>query len=77
MEKDLAIIFHVTTDYVLRLEWRQTVDITGLSDEDVITVKMMISALRQKMKNKKRHWLYVTETQANGVFFILCLFFSG
>ncbi len=44
----LSYIFHVTTDYLLGLEQRQSVDITGLSDEDIITVKRMISALRQK-----------------------------
>ena len=44
----LAYIFHVTTDYLLGLEYKELIDLQGLDDEDIITVKRMISALRQK-----------------------------
>ena len=44
----LAAIFHVTTDYLLGLEHRETITLDGLDEEDIITVKRMIHALQQK-----------------------------
>ncbi|MBR2353302.1 MAG: helix-turn-helix transcriptional regulator [Clostridia bacterium] len=44
----LASIFHVSTDYLLGLNPKETIDLEGLSEEDVITVKRMIEALRNK-----------------------------
>lgn len=44
----LASIFHVTTDYLLGLEAREIIDLSGMSDDDIATVKQMISALRKK-----------------------------
>ena len=44
----LASIFHVTTDYLLGLEQNETVDLTGLDEDDVIMVKRLISSLRAK-----------------------------
>ncbi len=48
----LASIFHVTTDYLLGLEQSETVDLSGLDEEDVITVKRLISSLRAKNTKK-------------------------
>ena len=48
----LARIFHVSSDYLLGLERKETVDLDGLDEEDIIAVKRMISALRNK-KGKK------------------------
>ena len=48
----LASIFHVTTDYLLGLEQSETVDLAGLDDEDIVTVKRLISALRTKNTQK-------------------------
>ena len=48
----LARVFHVTTDYLLGLEQTVSVDLTGLDDEDIITVKRLISALRSKNSKK-------------------------
>lgn len=47
----LASIFHVTTDYLLGLDRTETVELTGLDEEDIITVKRLVSSL--KNKNKK------------------------
>ena len=44
----LASIFHVTTDYLLGLEARELIDLSGLDDEDIATVKQMVTALRKK-----------------------------
>lgn len=44
----LAAIFHVTTDYLLGLEPREIIDLSGLDDEDIATVKQMITVLRKK-----------------------------
>ena len=44
----LASIFHVTTDYLLGLECSETVDLTGLDEEDIITVRRLVASLRAK-----------------------------
>ncbi len=46
----LAAIFHVSTDYLLGLEKNETVDLTGLDEDDIITVKRLIATLRSKNK---------------------------
>lgn len=48
----LASVFHVTTDYLLGLEQNETIDLTGLDEDDVITVKRLISSLRAKNEQK-------------------------
>lgn len=44
----LALIFHVTTDYLLGLERCETVDLTGLEEEDIITIRRLVASLRRK-----------------------------
>ena len=44
----LSRIFHVTTDYLLGLDAAQTLDISGLDDEDVQLLQHTISVLRNK-----------------------------
>lgn len=44
----LASIFHVSTDYLLGLERTNTVDLSELSDSDVLLVKQLVESLRQK-----------------------------
>lgn len=45
----LAKIFHVSTDYLLGVEEKlQTLDVTGLSDEDIRTVESVIELIRKK-----------------------------
>ncbi len=53
----LAKTFHVTTDYLLGLENKQTLDISGLSDEDVQLLQHTISVLQSKNDaiDKKRN----------------------
>lgn len=53
----LAKTFHVTTDYLLGLENKQTLDISGLSDEDVQLLQHTISILQSKNDaiDKKRN----------------------
>ena len=47
----LAQIFHVSTDYLLGIERGEVIDLIGLDEEDIITVKRLVTSL--KNKNKK------------------------
>ena len=44
----LAVIFHVSTDYLLGLEREETVSLSGLDKDDILLVKMMIESFRKK-----------------------------
>ena len=44
----LSHVFRVTTDFLLGLEHKELVDLSGLSEEDIVTVKRMINALENK-----------------------------
>ena len=44
----LAQVFCVTTDFLLGLEHKELIDLGGLSEEDIVTVKRMINALKNK-----------------------------
>ena len=47
----MAEVFHVTTDFLLGIEKGQTIDVSGLDDEEIATISKMISLLQ---KNKKQ-----------------------
>lgn len=45
----LSEIFHVTTDYLLGIEnKKQTIDVTGLKDEDISFIQNTVDLLRKK-----------------------------
>lgn len=44
----LAGIFHVSTDYLLGLDKRETIDISGLAKEDVAIMRTLAESLRNK-----------------------------
>ncbi len=45
----LASIFHVSTDYLLGIEHSgEYIDLSGLSDDDIVTIKRLVTSLRQK-----------------------------
>ena len=44
----LARIFHVSTDYLLGIDHTNTLDLTGLTEEDIVILKQLIELLRQK-----------------------------
>ena len=46
----IANVFHVTTDYLLGIEKKKSIDVSDLSDEDISLLTQMADALR---KNKK------------------------
>lgn len=46
----LANIFHVSTDFLLGMEKQQTLDISGLDEEDIRLLQHTISVLRNKHK---------------------------
>lgn len=47
----LAGIFCVSTDYLLGLDKRETLDISGLSKEDVAIMRALAESLREKTNN--------------------------
>lgn len=49
--RDLAIIFHVSADYLLGIERAKTIDVSDLSDEDVKLLLVTIETLRNKNKS--------------------------
>ncbi|MBO5568124.1 MAG: helix-turn-helix transcriptional regulator [Clostridia bacterium] len=44
----LSGIFHVTTDYLLGIDRRETIDTAGLSEKDVQMLQLLASHLREK-----------------------------
>lgn len=44
----LADIFHVSTDYLLGIEQRKMVDVSGLSEADIKLILMTVESLREK-----------------------------
>ena len=45
----IARIFNVTTDYLLDVERERTVNVSGLSEEDIAAVTTVIDALKRKI----------------------------
>ena len=48
----LASVFHVSTDYLLGLDKSVTIDLSDLDEEDVITVKRLVTSLKNKNSQK-------------------------
>ena len=48
--RDIALIFKVSTDYLLGIERGKTIDVSDLSDEDITLLLATIEALRGKSK---------------------------
>lgn len=48
----LSGVFHVSTDFLLGLEKRQTLDISDLDDEDIRLLQHAIDVLQNKNKRK-------------------------
>lgn len=46
----LANIFHVSTDYLLGLDKRETLDITGIDKKDAALLRALADSLRNKEK---------------------------
>lgn len=44
----LAAIFHVSADYLLGLDTRETIDVSDLDEEDVHAVRIIVERLRRK-----------------------------
>ena len=44
----IARTFHVTTDYLLDIERNRTIDVTGLSEQDIAVVVSVVNALKKK-----------------------------
>jgi len=48
--KKLAVTLHVSADYLLGIEKKATVDVSGLSDNDIAIVRALTEALRANNK---------------------------
>lgn len=44
----LSYIFHVSTDYLLGIERNKTVDVSGLDEEDIKAVQLIVERLKKK-----------------------------
>lgn len=44
----LAAVFHVSADYLLGIERKKSVDVSGLTEEEIHVVRMVVDALRRK-----------------------------
>ena len=50
---NIAHVFHVSTDYLLGIDDKsQTLDLNGLSDEDVLVLEQTVALLRKKNLEK-------------------------
>ena len=45
-----AHIFHVSTDYLLDLTPHNTLDVSGLSEEEILAIAQLIDVIRKKNK---------------------------
>ena len=48
----LAQIFHVSTDYLLGLDARETIDVSGLDEKDISALRSLAESLRTKERSK-------------------------
>ncbi|MBR6577367.1 MAG: helix-turn-helix transcriptional regulator [Clostridia bacterium] len=48
----LAAIFHVSTDYLLGIDHSNTLDLTGLTEEDIVILRQLIELLKLKNQSK-------------------------
>lgn len=46
----LSYVFHVSTDYLLGIERGKTIDVSGLDDEDISAVSLIVERLRNRNK---------------------------
>ncbi|MCI9123922.1 MAG: helix-turn-helix transcriptional regulator [Eubacterium sp.] len=44
----MAAVFHVSTDYLLGLDKKESVDISDLDEDDKVIVYMLVDSLRKK-----------------------------
>lgn len=44
----LAMIFHVSVDYLLGLDNRQTLDVSGLTETDIGALRVLVESLRAR-----------------------------
>lgn len=44
----ISKIFHVSTDYLLGVEKKRTIDVTGLSDKEINAVTTMVDIIKNK-----------------------------
>lgn len=47
----LALVFHVSTDYLLGVQREESIDISGLNEDDKKLVGLLIDTLRKKNQN--------------------------
>lgn len=48
----LAQIFHVSADYLLGLDSRETIDVSGLAEKDISALRSIAESLRNKEQRK-------------------------
>lgn len=51
--KKLAVALHVSSDYLLGIEKHESIDLSGLSEEDKLLVRNLVDNLRDRSKKAK------------------------
>lgn len=49
----IAHTFHVTTDFLLDIERKRVIDVSDLSEKDIIVIETVANALREKYKSSQ------------------------
>lgn len=49
----IAHTFHVTTDFLLDIERKRVIDVSDLSENDIIVIETVANALREKYKSSQ------------------------
>lgn len=44
----LAYYLHVTSDYLMGIEKKPTIDVSGLTEKDIVLVRSLVDTLREK-----------------------------
>ena len=51
--RKLSTVFHVSTDYLLDVDHVRRLDVSGLDDEDIKVISLMVETLRRKNQNNR------------------------
>ena len=51
---NIASVFKVTTDYLLGIEKRKILDLSGLTDSDIDIIERLVDSMREKNEKIKK-----------------------
>lgn len=51
----IASVFHVSTDYLIGIEKNRTLDLSGLTDEEIEIIECLVKSMREKNKKIEKY----------------------